>query len=373
LGFFTTNAYAIEWSDTDFTDLTKSVNSVNSKVTGNIAEVADEFKLQVTELQKNGQLLQESSKEFLKWLNDHAVEYNEFAGTPRCGSGTACEQFRADMITFVQDFSLLSDRFPIIEKVGLSDAPVMTLLIQRMPKVLLFFLYDTMNRAPDWRSIPQDLASIYDEIGDPDVFSARLSPLPGTAVASANSFGTVTSLNVGQTTPTERFCENHVTRVDNGMDPVRLNRINLFISLLATTFNVFGESLPKDQGLTLLGEGGSVPFPNTLKMVAHVIGFIQQAIGTFHSNLEICRAINDREIQLQIQVAQCIELADFILPGTRDEIYDIVTQKIEEARSNGMPVAKSDNAIVLADNFRRQYRWKEAYLKLCDAYKKIGE
>ena len=157
------------------------------------------------------------------------------------------------------------------------------------------------------------------------------------------------------------------------MDPVRLNRINLFISGLATTFDVFGESLPKDQGLNLLGEGGSLPFPNTLKMIAHVIGFIQQAIGTFHANLDICRSIKDREIQLEVQVAQCLQLADFILPATRDEIYDLVTRRIEEARSYGIPVTKSDNAIAQADYFRQQQQWKSAYLKLCDAYGKIGK
>jgi len=228
-----------------------------------------------------------------------------------------------------------------------------------------------MNRAPGWRTIPQDLASIYDEIGDPDVFSVRLTPLASATAASVSPRAFAATPAFG--TPTERFCSNHVNRVNNGMDPVRLNRINLFVAFVNTMLNIFGESLPKDQGLNLLGEGGSVPFPNTFKMVAHAVNFIQGALATFHANLEICRAINDREIQLQIQVAQCLQLADFILPGSRDEIYEIVTHKIEEARSNGMPVAKSDSAIVLADSFRRQYRWKEAYLKLCDAYRKIGE
>ena len=383
------NAHAsIDWGDSPFTTLNDNVNTVKSnvstitgKVTGNISTVADQFKSQIDLLQSQGLLVKETAEQLLDWLNDHKEDYVKFASPGRCGAGSPCDIFREELRTFVQNFSSLSDRFPVVDKLGLSDAPVLTRLLDKLPPIILFPIYETMSRMPDWNKLPEQLASIYDEIADPDVFSVRLSPLSvaDTSGFAATAYTTASFTTSASTinTPTERFCESHTDRLDKGIDPVRLNRIKLFISYLKAVFDIIGEVPPKDQNLELVGEGGSLPIPNAFKMIVHAINFIQDAVQTYRNNIQICRdlrnAERDRNLQLEIQVAQCLQLADFVLPGTRDDIYDLVTNKVNVASQYGLPVDSSLKSIRLADNFRAAGMWKSAYLKLCDAYKKIGE
>src|SRR3546814_6187756 len=104
----------------------------------------------------------------------------------RCGTGAPCALFRTDLQILVTDLSALSDRLPAVQKLGIGDGQAMRQIIDRLPPFVLFAVYEAMERMPDWRTIPQVLADIYDEIGDPDAFSVGYEPratmsLPGSA------------------------------------------------------------------------------------------------------------------------------------------------------------------------------------------------
>jgi len=372
------------WSDSEIDDLKKkvnkikndvkkvkkNVNTVKKDIRGNISSVSDEFKEQVDILQSKGELLKETAEQLLDWLNEHKEDYQLFAGSDRCAGGSPCDLFRDELRTFVQDFSLLSDRFPIIEKIGLNDAPVLTKLLDRLPPIILFPLYETMQRMPEWREMPVQLSSIVDEIGDPDVFSVRLSPLPDLDDIK---------------TPTERFCDNKADKLDNEIDQVRLNRIKLYISYIKSIYSAGGEiSVPDTQTIAILGEGGSIAIPNVMKVIVIAIEFVQEAVGTYRANLDICRSLRDnaledelrdqeRMILLETQVAQCVQLVDFILPEQRDEIYNLVIDKVNQADDAGLPVSMSLNLLGNADEFRYNEMWKDAYLQICEAYSNIGK
>jgi hypothetical protein len=352
------SAIAADWVKDDITAIQTNVREIKTNVSGNISTVANEFKMQVDLLQDEGFLLKDSAEQLLNWLNSHRDEYLEFYGN-KCDNDSTCGIFREEMRIFIADFSILSDRFPVIEKMGMSDSPIIIKLIDKLPPILIFQMYTVMNRMPDWNKIPEKLSGIYDEIGDPEVFSTNFEP----------------RINVNMT-PTERFCELNADRLDNGIDPVRLNRIQLFVSFLKTRWNVAGEIVPDSQTLTIVGEGGSVPLPNLFKMIVHVINFMQDAVSTYRDNINLCRDIRDIErsrlLTLEVQVANCLQLTDFIMPKSRDDVYDLVVDKIDNARNAGISVRQSERSMSLVDNFRNDGDWKEAYLKLCDAYKKIG-
>lgn len=354
---------------TNLSNVKTNVGTIKTSVTGNISTVADEFKTQVDLLQAKGVLVKETADQLLDWLNSNKDEYLVFAGN-QCDNASPCGIFREEMRVFIEEFSYLSDRFPVIEKMGMSDSPRIIRLIDRLPPILIFPMYEVMNRMPDWNKIPEQLANIYDEIGDPEVFSIDFAPPINTLSAE------FTQTAVAATTPTGRFCERNASRLDNGIDQVLLNRLQLLVSYLKTTMSIIGEVPPKDQNLEVAGEGGSLPIPNAFKMIVYVVNFVQDAVSTYRDNISICRTIRDQELSrlltLEIQVASCLQLVDFIMPGTRDDVYNLVANKIEDARNQGISVQQSDRAMALVDSFRADGDWKQAYLKLCDAYSKIG-
>jgi hypothetical protein len=347
-----------QWTNKNIGEIQTNVSNIETSVNGKISTVANEFKKQVDLLQDEGFLLKDSAEQLLNWLNSHRDEYLEFYGN-KCDNDSTCGIFREEMRIFIEDFSILSDRFPVIEKMGMSDSPFIIKLIDKLPPILIFQMYTVMNRMPDWNKIPEQLSGIYDEIGDPEVFSTNFEP----------------RINVNMT-PTERFCELNADRLDNGIDPVRLNRIQLFVSFMKTRLNVAGEIVPPSQTLTILGEGASVPIPDIFKSIVHVINFIQDCASTYRDNINLCRDIRDIErsrlLTLEVQVASCLQLTDFIMPESRDDVYGLVEDKIDKARNAGISVRQSERSMSLVDNFRDDGDWKEAYLKLCDAYKKIG-
>lgn len=378
LSSMVTSAYAITLEDigqdisnikTNVTTIKSNVSNIKTTVTGNVSSVADEFKQQIDALQSRGLLLRETSDQLLDWLNSHQDDYLAFVGS-QCGVGSPCYDFRIELNKFIQDFSLLSDRFPIIENLGMNDSPRIINIVNNLPHILVFTLYETMARMPDWNMLPSYLAAVYDEVGDPDVFSIDLAPL---ANVSAKGVTAAASTNA---TPTQTFCTKNAARLDNGIDPVSLNRIKLFVSALKTTMSVISEVPPKDQNLEVVGEGGSLPIPNLFKMIVHVVNFIQDAVQTYRNNIGICIDIRDkaqaRELTVEVQVANCLQLVEFIMPGTRDEVYNLVISRIDSAAAEGVPVDKSNSSIAEADMLREKGKWKNAYLKICEAYNKIG-
>ena len=343
-------------------EITQNVVDIRNDVGGNAREVANDLKDQLDELVDKGVILKESVKDILIWLQTREQPYREFIGgdvfnPERCNLSTPCHSFRIELSNFFLEIADQGVNFQVIEKVGLDGSRAEN-TIMKTPPIILFALYEVMNRMPDWRKMPGKLQSIFDEIGDPDVFSVRLEEIED---------------NLGKT-PTQRFCDRWEKRVDKELDPVRLNRIELYVYTIRQFLNLWNKLIHETVGVTLVGEGNESVIPNPLRaylaLAEITFDVVQRGAQTFRDNLNVCRA-NRREIE--IQIAECLDLVDFILPSKRDDIYNLVKTKVENAGDESIPVAISQKHIASAEVFREKGKWKKAYKKLCVAYKRIGD
>jgi hypothetical protein len=344
--------------------LQQTADNIQTKLgsNGDIAVTADDLRQQLQLLQSQGLEIKASAEEVIAWLQARQGPFKTFIGGPgnRCGAGTPCDSFRGDLKTLVGDLGLLSDRFPAVEKLGIGDGQVMEQIIDRLPPFVLFATYESMQRMPDWQTIPQMLSDIYDEIGDPDAFAIDLEPRS----VQASAFSTSAS-----DTPTQKFCSNHMDKLDKEIDPVRLNRIQLFITFLTKTLEVGAEFAPQEAGATFIGEGVygvPLPFKGWLAMLKNTIEVIQSSVATYRDNTAICR---DRIREIELLVAQCIWIDDFVRPGTGAEVYQVVKSQIDAADADGVSVVKANSFLNRAST---TVQTKDDYQTLCSAYSKIG-
>lgn len=375
-----THAFDWTWGEAEFnklsgpietikirvTDVQSKIITVKDTVTGNAKDVADEFKIQVNLLKDKGVILKETAEQLLIFLDSHKDEYFEFAGDSRCGNNSLCDEFKQDLLNFMGDISDLSDKFPIIEKVGLNNQEFLPDIISKLPPILLFPMYRAMSKADDWKVIPENLANIFNEIGDPDIFSLEL-----------NSVSKSSSVSLLSTSATDRFCSN---RLDDPSplidDPIRLNRIKVYISSLTTTLSYMGEVLPKDQSIDIFGEGGSIPIPNFLKMIVHVIKFAQGAVDTYRANIQICKDIRDKELAIEIEmennIAHCVLMTDYLLDSGHAKVRDLVDREIQRFDDFGVDVDRSNDLMGIAERHWNKGHRNESYRSICKAYQQIG-
>lgn len=362
------------WNDDNTNGIIQDVKDLRKEVVGNngkLKQVTDDFRDQLNDLQSRGMILRESVHDMLTWLQTREGPYREFVGLSesRCGFGTQCAQFRDDLSSFFLELGNQRFNFPIFDKAGLGDGSRAVNIVNNTPPIILFGLYEALSKAPDWQEAPMNLQSIFDEIGDPDMFSLRLQEEQTGVTASIGTF----TRGLSDTTPTQRFCSRWEKRVDNELDPIRVNRIEYFVFYIRQILDLIATLTSETVGGTIAGEGSETVLPNPLKAQAKAmtVSFdtIQKAIQTFRDNLGVCRS-NRREIELD--VAQCRELVDYILPTKRDAVYFLVETKIESAEEASVPVVAARQWLTAAEKNRNKGRWKLAYLSLCEAYRNIG-
>jgi hypothetical protein len=321
-------------------------------------------------LVEKGLILRESVEDILAWLLTRERPYNDFVGAyPRCQLTTPCGQFREDLKRFFFEVADQRFNFPAIEKAGLGDGSHAATIVENSPPIMLFGLYEVLSRVPDWTEMPTNLQSIFDEIGDPDIFSVSLEENEPITASTTS----MTADMVFNRTPTQRFCDRWEKRIDKEMDPVRLNRIEFYIYSLRQGLGLVESLTSETIGACVVGEGTETVIPNPLKaqakMVLVAFDVIQRGAQTFRDNLGVCRA-NRRE--LEIQVSQCVQLVDFVMPSKRDDVYQLVQTKVENAADEFVPVRIAEISLRKAETLRKEGKWKHAYQKLCDAYRQIG-
>jgi hypothetical protein len=370
-----------DWTDNKITKIINDVGDIKDQVTGNgpIKRVADDFRAQLDEMVAKGLILKESVGDILTWLKSREGPYRQFVGSPRCGAGTPCDDFRTELINFFGDFGALRNDFPIVDKVGLGDGSHAITVIQNVPPIVLFGLFQTLGRIPDWQSLPTALQRVFDEIGDPEVFalddafasSAAATPASfSSASVGTNSVG---AFGLLPRTPTERFCDRKAWAVERQIDPVRMNRLKFFVFYVRQGLGL-AESLTHETiGADVVGEGNESVVPNPLKIqlkiVLLVFDVVQKAVNTFQANLDICRKKNS---EIEMQVAQCIQLVNVVMPSSRDDIYNLVRTKIDAAFADGLETGLSEFWMGTADIQRGAGEYREAFGSLCSAYQTIG-
>ena len=359
--------------DGNINDLFSDIGSVQSTLNGNITLTSNDLSRQLDILNKRGFAIKASVDDLINWLEKRRDRYDAFVGSS-CSSSTPCGVFREQLKFFTQDIAGLSDRFPVVNKLGIGDGSHIVTMLDIMPPFVLFAIYETMSRMPDWQQIPKNLADIYDEIDDPEVFSVDLSPRVETISASASA------TNASSETPTEKFCRKKNDKLDNEIDFVRVNRIRNFTFILKSLLDAGAEYVPEEAGFSVVGEGADgipIPIKGILKTINAVISITENSIDTYRRNLDICRALkNERQQHLreiELQVAQCIMLDDFVRFDGYTEVHDLVSDQIDSAESDGIPVDKSRTFLATAEYKESRGDYKEAYKSLCGAYQKIGE
>ena len=325
---------------------------------------------QLEELVEKGFILRDSVENILTWLQTREKPYHNFVGDyPRCRLSTPCDQFREDLKRFFLEVADQRFNYPAIEKAGLGDGSHAAAIVENSSPIILFGLYEVLSRVPDWTEMPANLQSIFDEIGDPDIFSVRLEENEQIAASTTS----MTADMVFSRTPTQRFCDRWEKRIDKELDPVRLDRIEFYIYSLRQGLGLIESLTSETIGACVVGEGTETVIPNPLKaqakMVLVAFDVIQRGAQTFRDNLGVCRA-NRRE--LEMQVSQCLQLVDFIMPSKRDDIYLLVQTKVENAADELVPVSIAETSLRRAEALRKEGKWKRAYQKICDAYRQIG-
>jgi hypothetical protein len=132
------------------------------------------------------------------------------------------------------------------------------------------------------------------------------------------------------------------------------------------------DALSEDFGASLVGEGiKAIPNPVKISLITVIfaVDSIWRAIETRRANLAICRNLF-REIE--IQVAQCIQLVEFLRPSSLRLVFKMVRTKIDAAAEENIDVVKANSFYNAADKKRQNSNFKQAYGDLCQAYDKIG-
>lgn len=159
--------------------VTPNVNAIKDRIEGKVpGTVPYKLKEQLGDLNDKGQLLKESIKEILVYIKNRQGPYADFVGdlNNKCADGSECFQFRADLRSFVRDFSALSDRFPIIEKTRFSNADqIIEKFVDLPPPVVLWGFHEVWERTPILQQLPMELELIFEELNDPELFSLELA------------------------------------------------------------------------------------------------------------------------------------------------------------------------------------------------------
>jgi hypothetical protein len=353
-----------DWVDNDITDIIDKVKAIYNEVTGDVKDTAHDLRRQLGSLQQNGDTVKETVDDALVLLQNRRTPFLDFVngGTGRCGQGSSCWTFRTDLEDFVLNMADLKTRFPQIEKNGLGDGEAAADIIDHLPPLVLFGLYDILRRVPSWQDVPTDLADLYDEIGDPDAFSLEL---PGGRQASAVTLATVRPLSASilfepPATITDLFCSKGKQRT---WDAVRLNRLRAFFLLIKSIFDDGSEYAPDWYPITLVGEGAAVPIPlkGVFKGVADGVDAILAAVDAHLSNLGLCR-------QIETDVAQRVPLVEYRTAKGVRNAYWVVYGILGVQRGSGVDETRATAQLLAAANLIRNSKWKEAYSSICDAY-----
>jgi hypothetical protein len=363
---FAVQVEAADWVADDINDILTKVRSMFTTISGDVKDTAADLKRQLTSLQQQGDTMKETVDDILEFLQHRRGPFLDFVngGGGRCGQGSPCFDFRADLEDFVLDMADLKSKFPQIEKHGLGDGQLLADIIEYVPPLALFGLYEIFQRIPDWQDIPQNLADLYDEIGDPDAFS---SELPGPSTALVHVAGITTKSGGGQAnfgaspeTNTDIFCSKGK---QPKMDTVHLNRVKAGFFWSKSLLNGIAEYVPDEKTVVLGGEGTNVHIPvqATMKAAANVIESIFASVDAYRANLDVCKKI-------ETDIAGRTQLLEYRTAAGNKKAYWVV-KGIILAQGNFSPTAES--LLTEAGNLHRNYNWQGAYNKICDAYAAI--
>jgi hypothetical protein len=359
-----------DWVDTDITDIIDNVQGIyNRVVLGEIHTVASDL---VAQIQMRSETVTDTVDELLAYFAHRRAPFLDFVngGTEKCGLGSVCAQFRADLKVFALDIANLKDRFPVFEQMGLGDTRLLADTTDILPPFVLFGLYEILRSTPDWKDLPAVLADLYDEIGDPDAFA--LDPGTATTASAVNeprmqiaaTTRTAAVASIGSPTkPADKFCSRGK---EPKVDPVRLNHLKSQLFRWKNVINSVAEYIPDEADIDLAGEGAGdakIPAAPFFKTLGNAIDNILYLVDTYRADFDACAKV-------EADVAQCAQLATYRTPDGVQKAYWVVYGVVNRDSSVDAPLDRraANSLLNAAKSYYRNGDWKGAYKNVCGAY-----
>jgi hypothetical protein len=371
-------AFAVQaqanWVDDTVDEVIDKVRAIWTTVTGDVKDTAADLKRQLTALEQQGDTLKETVTDVLGLLQHRRKPFQDFVngGTERCGEGSPCWDFRMDLEIFVLDMADLKSKFPQIERQGLGNGELLAEIIDHVPPLILFAIYETLRLVPDWQATPQNLANLFDQIGDADAFSAEplgaspaIAPTDAGVRAKAAFFPfppTGQAVFGSPVTKTHIFCSKGKQLRD---DPVKLNRVRAGWTWVSNMLDGLAEFSEEDVTVELVGEGGSVPvvIKGVMKSAAKVIESIFASVDAYRANLGLCK-------QVETDVAQSAMLVDYRTAYGVATAYWVVRGVMNRPSMASIDKTTANSRLDEAGNLYGQATpdYIAAYGKICAAY-----
>ena len=371
-------AFTVDDIYDDVTETIRKVRDVWNTVMGDVKDTAADLKRQLSSFNQRGDTAKETVEDAMDFLQARRQVFLDFlngnppTNTGRCGHDTPCMNFRLDLENFVLDIAALKSRFPQIEQHGLGDGEHLADVIHHLPPLVLFGFYEAFQRIPNWQDTPQNLADVYDEVGDPDAFSAE--PLGASVVMVASdksqTGGSVIAVPPKQSSfgspenGIRKFCSKGKELNATGSN-VRYNRVKMALTWVSNMLDGTSEFLDADYVVELIGEGGSVPvfIKGGMKTIGKVIESIFVSLDTYRANLDICRQIETDVAQGTIlatyRTRDGVKTAYWVVKGvmTRASLSDVdqtaANKKLDEAGNRYAGV--SSNGVVGSPDYIGAY------------------
>ncbi|MEH6559565.1 MAG: hypothetical protein V7708_17350 [Oceanicoccus sp.] len=298
---------------------------------GEIGDVARETRdrLDQFDFPFQDSLLRETVDDSIQFMQYQKEDYLIFVGDrdDKCSSGSPCGDLLTDLRFLIQNFSSLSSRYKFANNMVFADSNLLLERIDKIPPFMLFALSQLANgeMMESLLDMPADLADIYDEIDDPGLFSPDFLRGAKTGEETAIPFYDPNNEVYAASTPQERRAAREARRDDrraarqarrenrrdattrfcgrlingeNGLnDPIRLNRIRLYIAYYEAITGFLADWWPDDVELTavaLAGGGSAIPDPSLKPLMIFMdkyVGFIGAAVDTRIANLDVCRGL----------------------------------------------------------------------------------
>ena len=266
----------------------------------------------------------------------------------------------------------LKERFPVLQQHGIGDTTFFADLVQIVPPVFLFGIHEILKRIPDWQDLPVDLADIFDELGDSDIFVTNVEPSPQVAATSLAD-GMKTALATARPAagwgnkfgaPLEKFCsKGKEARIDD----VRFNRLKGVVTRWKNRFDSLSEYPDDDAEITLAGEGAfkiKLPTKPFLKTVSNALDSLHDMMETHRANLELCAKI-------EADVAACTPLVTYRTQAGSKAAAAVVTGVLNRTSIADRDKTDANRWLAQARNRANASNWKGAFESLCLAYAAI--
>ena len=354
------------WDDNNISDILNKVTTIFNTIIGNVKGAADDL---IELKNKRTDAMRDGIDDFRDWFENRKTPLRDFVsgGQGRCGTGSACAQFRTDLRTFALQMSELKDRFPVVQEAGLGDTTLFADMVKILPPFVLFGIHEFLNRIPGWQDLPVVLADIFDEIDDAEAFSTvRDSSAQVTTASVTSGMKTVQAAGWGKfETPLEKFCVKGKEPNVKG-DNVRFHRVQAILNQFKIHFDTASEFPDDKADFTLGGFGTSIKIPTKafLKLISNTVDAVRDLHATHRANLAECAAI-------EADVADCVPLVKYRTRAGSREAAAVVQGVLNRSSLAEVNKKAANGLLTQAKQWALISDWKAAYSLLCQAYDAI--